>query len=390
MAKQALQPIYRQVEACALEPCVSIVRDDFEFEALREEWSELLAHSGNHSMFLTWRWLHTWWTHHRGDRQLHIILVRRGGLLIGVAPLAQRPPRRLRLVPFRVLEFLGAGNVGSDYLDVIVRSGYEPDVLPVLADALSGLGIALEAAQVDAERSHLPELATLLVERGWWSNCKTTLMCPYVRLPGTFDEYLQSLGASHRYNFRRRLRQLKKRFSVRFEAPRDASEARKFLEILMWLHVKRWRDRGGSNALNTEQLKNFHRELLYGLWQSRQIRLYVLMLDSRPAAAIYGFVYNKCFYFYQSGFDDVYARFSVGLVALGLAIEKAIDEGATHFDMLRGDESYKFLWTSSTRELVRFDLFPSRLGATTFFLSSAVKSLVNRLRMRRSRHGAAR
>jgi CelD/BcsL family acetyltransferase involved in cellulose biosynthesis len=43
---------------------------------------------------------------------------------------------------------------------------------------------------------------------------------------------------------------------------------------------------------------------------------------------------------------------------MGLAIRAAIEEGAEEYDLLHGEESYKSLWASSTRELERIELFP--------------------------------
>jgi CelD/BcsL family acetyltransferase involved in cellulose biosynthesis len=50
---------------------------------------------------------------------------------------------------------------------------------------------------------------------------------------------------------------------------------------------------------------------------------------------------------------------SVGLVAMGLAIESAIEEKAGEFDLLHGDEAYKRLWARQTRPLRSVELFPS-------------------------------
>jgi CelD/BcsL family acetyltransferase involved in cellulose biosynthesis len=36
---------------------------------------------------------------------------------------------------------------------------------------------------------------------------------------------------------------------------------------------------------------------------------------------------------------------------MALAIQKAIEEGSSEYDLLEGSESYKFHWTSETREL---------------------------------------
>ena len=58
------------------------------------------------------------------------------------------------------------------------------------------------------------------------------------------------------------------------------------------------------------------------------LRMYVLRLDDRLAAVMYGFNYGGRFYFYQHGFDDQFSSHSIGLVLMALTIRAAIDEGA--------------------------------------------------------------
>ena len=109
------------------------------FDNLRQEWDELLADCSSDCVFLTWEWLRTWWSHLAERRQLRIAAVRSGGKLVALAPLAVRPGSVKRLFPFRVVEFLGSGTVGSDYLDLIIRRGAEAEALDALSRALGPL-----------------------------------------------------------------------------------------------------------------------------------------------------------------------------------------------------------------------------------------------------------
>src|SRR5690606_37579598 len=111
---------------------------------LRAEWTDLLQASMNDSFFLTWEWLYTWWKHLHGNRRLHIVTVRHDGRLVALAPLALRQRQWTRLMPFEVLEFLGCGSVGSDYLSPIVRKGFETTALPALIARLRASGYVLE------------------------------------------------------------------------------------------------------------------------------------------------------------------------------------------------------------------------------------------------------
>lgn len=50
---------------------------------------------------------------------------------------------------------------------------------------------------------------------------------------------------------------------------------------------------------------------------------------------------------FQSGFDPQYEKLSPGLTLMGFAIEQAIREGQTCFDMLRGEYDYKKRWAGT-------------------------------------------
>jgi CelD/BcsL family acetyltransferase involved in cellulose biosynthesis len=330
------------------------------FAALRGEWDELLHASARDNFFLTWDWLHTWYRHLGGDRRLHIVTVRdEQARLVALAPLALRPRRWLRLMPFRTLEFLGRGNVGTDYLSVLARKDCEDAALRVLADRLTRDCLALEFSHVDREDIQMRDTAAALRTRGWHGHESTIETCPYIGLEGhTWDTYLAALGRTHRTNFKRKLKKLQSLYNLRIDEATTEAGRRAALDILVNLHLKRRREVGGSDALHTRELLAFHEELTATALRSGLLRLHVMWLDDAPVAAMYGFEYNKSFFFYQSGFDSAYATHSVGLVMTGLAIRSALERGVREFDFLHGNEAYKYLWASAERELVRFELFP--------------------------------
>jgi CelD/BcsL family acetyltransferase involved in cellulose biosynthesis len=337
------------------------------FRALRPEWDELLSASSSDSLFLTWEWLWSWWKHVAEDRQLHILALRERDRLVAIAPLVSGTRQVAGLASVRVLEFLGTGSVGSDYLDLIVRRGREAEVLGVFADYLANDDVALEMAQLDAKAAVGRTLASELARRGWNISATTTHVCPFIDLAGhTWSSYLATLGSAHRQNFQRRLRNATNRLDLRFEQARSEEERRTALACLVSLHQRRWQGRGGSDGLHTPALLAFHEEVSQLALERGWLRLFVLWLEGRPAAALYGFRYGRAFYFYQSGFDPTYAKSSVGLIAMGLAIQHALDDGAAEYDLLHGDETYKFHWARTTRELCRVEIYPPHVRALLY------------------------
>lgn len=363
---------------------VERIADAAGFAALRSDWDELLEASPADSFFLTWEWLFTWWQHLAGERRLALLAVRNGRQLVAVAPLAVAPPPARRPLAPAPFQLLGTGQVGSDYLDLIARSGEEQQAAAALADYLAPHRKLIELGQLPRERSSAALLAERLRDRGWGTLERATHVCPYIELAGeSWESYVAGLGSSHRANLRRRLRKLRQAFDFRFERVDSEAALETAFEVLIALHHRRWAGRGGSDAFGGPAVVAFHRELSALALRRGWLRLYVLRLDGRPAAALYGFLYRGRFLFYQGGFDPAFADLSVGLVTMGLTIRAAIEEGAREYDMLHGAEEYKFLWANRSRRLARLELYPPTPGGhLRRFLRMATRSLKDRLRGR--------
>ncbi|HMJ11280.1 MAG TPA: GNAT family N-acetyltransferase [Polyangiaceae bacterium] len=360
-----------------VEPTLEIIDDVHTFSRLAPEWEALLAESDADGLFLTWQWVFAWWKHLAEDNKLQIMTLRRGGLLVAIAPFALRPASVQHLPPVASLQFLGSGVAGSDYLDLIVRRGHEAEAVRVLSDRLNTSGRALALMRM---RPVGP--AAALVERmrqqRWHAWEGPREVCPWVSLRDqTFDTYMAGLGSEHRYAFRRKLAKLERRPGSSFELARTEEERERALSELYALHDRRWHSRGEPGAFSTPALRAFHDEVTRSALAAGWLRLWVLRVDGKPAAALYGFLRQRTFYFYQSGFDPAFARDSVGLVLLGVAVRAAMAEGADELDLLHGTERYKAHWTNAARELTRIELHaPGTLG----FLEREATALTRKAR----------
>jgi len=338
---------------------IEIITDTAGFAGLEQEWNELLSCSRSDCLFLSWDWLFLWYRFLAQRRRLLLVTVRQGGLLIAIAPFARTRPSVKALRPYGSVEFLGTGTVGSDYLDLIVRRGYESPALQALGDFLTRHKLPVDLTHIRRGNSLAEALAGSLAPDGWRHELSVINVCPYINLHGqSWEGYLRVLSNNHRYNFQRRLKTLQKRFEFRFEQALTEDQGRSALDTLIRLHNLRWRTRGGSNAFNTPELVQFHHEFCRRALCHGWLRLYQISLDGRAVAALYGMQYKEKFYFYQSGFDTSFSSYSVGLVLMGLVIESAIRENVREYDLLHGNESYKSLWAGQQREIGRLTLYP--------------------------------
>ncbi len=267
-----------------------------------------------------------------------------------------------------LLEFLGSGVIGSDYLDAIVAPEHETAVISAFAEYLNDCGQMLQLSQLRRGSCVAARLAEEL-RNGQWTVEDTKLnVCPYIDLSGhTWESFLATLGANLRKNINRYLRILPDRFQMRVDCAQSPVEAQSALDIAIELHRRRWGTVAGtSEAFQSASVNAFHREFVQLAAERGWLRLLVLWLNETPAAALYGLRYGPTFYFYQSGFDPAYSKHSVGVATMGLAIKTAIEEGALEYDFLHGDEEYKFHWARQTREIGRLELYPRHARARIY------------------------
>ncbi len=342
---------------------MEVITSQAGFKALAPEWRELLGNSDSDSLFLTWEWTYTWWRHCIPQKKLHIVAVRASGLLIAIAPLAERGGSVKRMRPFGWLEFIAAGIVGSDYLSFIVRRGYEQAGVEQVSECLDTYGLSLELVRVERSSPVMRRFVKHVEQYHWQAEELTTTYCPYVSLSGLcWSSYLDGLDRSHRGYLKRKMNKLNKDFSVTLALAETEGERALAFDTFLMLHHKRWASSGIASDLDNKSMIDFHRDFSRVSLKKAWLRLYTLNLNGAPAASVYLFKYNKVFYYYQMGYDPHYSRYSVGMLVLALAIQQAIADAAIEFDFLHDNEAYKYLWAKQHRALVRIEAYPPKVS----------------------------
>jgi hypothetical protein len=104
-----------------------VITDFGDFLALKPEWDALLASAAEHSL-VTHEWIRAWWESFGATRGVHIILVREGNRIVGIAPMMS-DVECFYGFKMRKLSFVWNKHVTS--CDFIV-SGRRPDIYRAL------------------------------------------------------------------------------------------------------------------------------------------------------------------------------------------------------------------------------------------------------------------
>jgi CelD/BcsL family acetyltransferase involved in cellulose biosynthesis len=317
---------------------VRLVTDDAALLALGPAWRALVAASSASTPFQTWEWIESWWRHHRYGR-LHVLVAYDRDVVVGILPLVWS---RYRGTPFRQLRWMGAPL--SDFQELIAADGDRERVAAVLLGELASsvsawdLGDLNDLRQGGAIHEAVGEVDGLRRELVFHRHC------PTIALGTTFDGFLKSLGKNMRANVGRRRRQLEKAYRCQLDTVTNPDELPEAMEALFRLHNARWQRRGARGAFGTPALRAFHHEVARRFLQAGWLRLHRMRLDGETKACFYCFAFGGRVYYYLSGFDESVGKFSPGNVMMAFAVEQAIREGARSFELLRGDESYKYDW----------------------------------------------
>jgi CelD/BcsL family acetyltransferase involved in cellulose biosynthesis len=308
-----------------------------------DAWDALLGQAKSPSPFMSWAW-HRAWADSAPPSEMDAseVLVLRGA---DGSPHALLPIRlcriRFRRVWVRALTWAVGDIACPDELDVLALPEADMRSLAAAVEAMPWQVIILDNLVEGAPNAE--RLCAALADRGHAIRRHPLWSCPQLGLPRSWDAYLATLSSNRRQILRRKERSLFRDHAARIV---DYEEDRldEGWGHLLRLHKQRWDDAGGG-AFRDLRSERLQRQFAGEMAKRKRLWLATLDLDGQPAAAWYGFTSDDTVYFYQGGRDPRWKRESVGLVLMGMMIQRAIQRGYRAFDFLRGDDPYKQHWT---------------------------------------------
>lgn len=330
-------------------PLSCLCHDRFDAPGLREAWGSLSEASPSASLFTSFEWCRCWFETLGGySRPVILQFLDDQNVSVGLGPFCAGGQGRLHW-----LRFMGRERASGDHLDLL----WSPSAPPDRIEALTSF---LDRAIGDYGGILLGELDPVSPTREAairWADARSCpwrerehRRVPYISLPGDFDSFLAGLSSNMRYHVRRRRRALDKSggATVRLFCDGDSVDfvVGKFLE----LHRRRWERDGLPGNFADAPMQAFLREFCLTAARKGWLRLHVLESGGRTLAVLIAFHWKHTAYYYQMGWDPDGPVESPGVILLSHSIEQAIREGLTRYDLLRGEEAYKFRWTSEEAE----------------------------------------
>ena len=343
---------------------VEMHRDAAALAQLRNDWLRLFDSVPGAPPSLHPDWMSQWWDVYGckyGLRYepLRLLCFRRDKQLLGLLPLYERRPLRMRDGGERLC-FIGTGEneheeVCPDYLDLLSVPEAAKSCAELAWSVLcGGLGKSYDWMSL-ANLSDESALVIWARRHGIGHNLEImpSGVCPIADLRGGLDEYLMRLSANTRQQARRLMRAAKKA-GVVFEVAQNADEAAMFFQEMIALHQHRWRSVGQPGCFASDRFTEFHSRLVR-LWHPRgRVLLSRLRLGAEVISVKYGFRAGTKYDFYQSGvrLDQGSPIKSPGIVSFLLLMDHLSMHDVETFDFLRGSSNYKQRLATTAQPLV--------------------------------------
>ncbi len=316
-----------------------------ELESIRGEWMRLWRRCPPATPFQTPQWLIPWWRH-LGNDDLWTVAVRREGELLGLIPLFRyrRPETGAR-------ELVLVGNGVSDYLDALVLPEERATVSNVFREYLQEHGEEWDVCDFQQlrEDSFLLQSPAPTGCEDWVTKGEVCSVMNPREIPRRQEGNLRN-----RWNCSQRAGEI-------WIESATGKNVRFFLQSMIDLHQASWEVRQSAGGLADPAVQRFHLEAGPALLEAGLLRLYGLFFNERLEAVWHGFHHGSKTYFYLNGYNPAHARLSLGSLLLGHAIKESVREGASEFDFLRGQETYKKLWGVREYETYRTRIAAARM-----------------------------
>lgn len=320
---------------------------------LRGEWDGVVGRSAEPSIYATFDFLESSFTHFalRHQDELAILALWDGRRLEGFAPLRLSQTRSSG-VTARKLSLLNDWE--ADRAPLVFPPGREEECTLAMFSFLaqhSGRWDFLKIRQVSPDGG---------VARGvsrWCHEHKNLVLLerdrcpsPFVPLAGlSWDLYLAGLGARTRKNVRRLLHHVEGE-GGHLEVFEDPGRMGLALDLYLDLEVRSWKRQAGQGVGKNSRNAAFYRELLPRLAAGARAAVSFLKFRDRRVAGLIEYRLGDSVYAIQTVFDDQAARSSPGAALQALCLRRWIGAGARDYELCANFLEDKLRWTSHLRE----------------------------------------
>ena len=173
---------------------------------------------------------------------------------------------------------------------------------------------------------------------------------PGISLPDSFEEYLSNLSKKNRHEIRRKIRKFENNFEFKIINANYENVDKLLLEFLRLMKLNPEK----KLFLNQDRINFMSKIIKYSVLEGKG-ELNFIEINNDLVSTSFAFKNNKKLFVYNSGFNNDYSEYSVGLINHVYNIKNKINT-YNYIDFLRGDEEYKYRIGCEDRNLLTINI----------------------------------
>ncbi|MFZ0392113.1 MAG: GNAT family N-acetyltransferase [Calditrichia bacterium] len=336
-----------------------IIRSQDELTGLAVDWDNLVKQYFPH-LCNTFTWHHLALINYQPKSQLAVIAFTHGGKLVGIAPFcfskttfAKLPVQKYHF--FEQFTALSTLTIHNDFLQ---------PALEMMAHREANIFSAGHIVSFTADQSQWQALYPILKNL---QSCGFQIYCrprKILQLQANEAEQFQRqvLSKRTRKNYRKMERRLQQAFRTEVITPSPAELSDQFKNywgLFLEIYENSWKENSHKAVSRIESHHEFYYSILEKFSKENHVRLALLTLDDKPAAAAWWIEYEGTCYGIQTAYSSGFSSYSPGSYLLHRHLKYLIDRGIHHFDFM-GNHAYKKHFATHHRGYLDLYLFTKK------------------------------
>jgi CelD/BcsL family acetyltransferase involved in cellulose biosynthesis len=315
-----------------------IITKSNNFESI-ENWDKLLDKAHYSTVFMLSDWIKTWWKHYN-DGKLCIISIYDKKKLIFFSATYIKIKKNIR-----VLKFISTHD--SDYQNFFIDQNY--DIKNICFEFLKYLKknrfwdvVDFQNMQGDVKQTKI--FIDLVKKMFLFNHISRQCKCVYIKDFSQKEKVINQIDSKLLSQVKKKSKKLKNKDIILETCSKNVNCC---LCDFLKLREERWSN--DKISKNNDLQRKYFNELTNKLLKKGVVTLCGYKKENNYVAISYIMKYSNKVYNYMHVFDKNYSKLSLGSILMYDSIEITMDKNYIEYDLLRGDEPYKYKWASGTR-----------------------------------------
>ena len=338
-------------------------------EAYKESWQNLLKETPSFYPTMSCEWLSAWYLANKETIEDVFILLffDMSGKMVAIVPLYSY---RIKIFsfPLKVLSLMGA------------RDQIMTDIICPLEHKLAIMNETIQILKKEFKKWDLftfrrmdnAAVGTIYLERivrknNYPFNVESRLKIPFVAIEGDWESYYGNLKGRFRKEIRRKTKKLSELGTLRYsyhEAPLETEVFNNFLQ----LEDRGWKGNNGSSILKREHLRNLYSALTKTKKECFKMVNFSLHLDETLISSSLCFQSQDRLYVFKIAYDEVYGKYSPGLLLRLYELEYCFKQGVTKYDFSGTAQKWMKFFTNRSHFSMDIIIYQRHLSSLVRYL----------------------